>query len=66
MFITTLEFGKLTDVYLEFKYLGPDLSNDDIYFIIEFSTIPFTIENILESVQHDCNISHNGTLTNYT
>jgi hypothetical protein len=46
MFITTLEYGKNTDVYMELEYLGPTLSGDDIFFIIEFSTVPYTIKNV--------------------
>jgi hypothetical protein len=67
MFITTLEYGKNTDVYLELEYLGPTLSGDDIFFIIEFSTVPYTIKNVVNSVEHECLLSNTGgEFTNYS
>ena len=41
-FLTTLEYTKMMDIYFEFRYLGPDVT-EDIYFLLEFPTIPYTL-----------------------
>ena len=61
-YFSCLEYGKNSDMLLQFKYLGasvaaaPGTSYPNFYFTLEFETIPFTITSNVQDQQILCEI----------